>query len=604
MKEGANFDLATEEGQALQDQLTSTADAAIALSTSLYDQGKFDEANQVMANYALGLIAVAENAGWSQDQIAWMIATMGLTPEVIQTLINLPGIDQAIINLLQTAGLLTGIDGYTANATVHIGVVVDQNDPSSVRNAMEGRGAFAPGFDAAAFAQQFMNGVLSNIPSGSGSGGGGGGGGGGAAKWKPSAQQQKNMKAALAKPLINLLTGDLGAAWQKQMVDQWYFQATKNILSEGKTRVGAGILTAAQKSGQDPSDEFDSLTMAYDRLVKVAGKANADLALDQFESLEAFEDYVNRIEELVEHQREVEDWRHEWELIGYEEYRKILKDRLALTEEFSQEWMAIMNEIKSLDEDFTAEQDRLAAAKHETEATTTSEYLNYLYTRLNAYEQYSQEWMDIWREIQDLEQGEIDKQKDKEDAIKDFADAVKDAFDDIKRSVEDPILQATSLVQAFGDQATMSMEQLRGFYQHQMEGVQRWVTVIKELKNRGINAKFLNELISAGPQSLGFAESVLNLGDEGISFINQSMADIASMAGDLGTNIATGNVGTLVQNDNSMTITVGDIQITGEMEGVTIAEVQAAIDAALGQVAQDVRSHQPTNYAQQRREMA
>jgi hypothetical protein len=266
--------------------------------------------------------------------------------------------------------------------------------------------------------------------------------------------------------------------------------------------------------------------------------------------------------------------------------------------------MAIMNEIKSLDEDFTAEQDRLAAAKHETEATTTSEYLNYLYTRLNAYEQYSQEWMDIWREIQDLEQGEIDKQKDKEDAIKDFADAVKDAFDDIKRSVEDPILQATSLVQAFGDQATMSMEQLRGFYQHQMEGVQRWVTVIKELKNRGINAKFLNELISAGPQSLGFAESVLNLGDEGISFINQSMADIASMAGDLGTNIATGNVGTLVQNDNSMTITVGDIQITGEMEGVTIAEVQAAIDAALGQVAQDVRSHQPTNYAQQRREMA
>lgn len=601
--EGANFDVATEGGRNLQSALSTAGDAARTLmATTLEQTGSQSEATAVGASYVAGLVALAQNAGWSNDQIANMIQTMGLTPAVLETLVKLPGADPAITQLLIARGLLNNLNGFVAQAGVQVTIGVNTvtgnlgNRSAGGMPGSSGSGDSLYGVKAVnKTINDMIHGIVGNISPGKKSGGGGGGGGGGgSAKWTPTAAQLANMKKALAAPLTNLLTGELGDAWQKQMISNWVDATNRNIMAEGKTRVGARILQEAQKSGSDPSSEFDDLFAAYKELEKVTDKATADAAMNMFDTLEQFKEYVDGVVELIKHQQDIEDWKYSRSEINYTDYAEILKKRLADEQEYSDAWMSIQDQLASVEDDRLREEKRMMEARLTLEDITKEQYLTYLYQRLNAYQQYSQEWMDIWNEIHDAEQAAIDEQDNKVQAIKDFAAEVKQAFDDIKKSVSDPMLSATSLVANFGDQASISKDQLEGYYAHMMEGTQRWVTAIKALKAQGINAAFLNELISAGPQSVGFAESVLALGADGISFINQSMGDIANLANGLGTDIAQGSVGPVTNIDNTLSIQVGDITITGEMPGgVTIEEVTHAIEDALANVATGVANRQP-----------
>jgi len=613
---GANFDITTAKGQALQESISAASKATAALAEETVRQsGNTNDAIPIISSYVQGMVGVAQQAGWSEDSIAQMIAVMGMTPETIQSIISLPGIDPEMAKLLTLAGQLGGLNGYVAqagvNVTVRVGMVQDTGIGQTSRayanspaGAQAGLGQ-TPAQAAQAAVDNLLKGIMSNIPKTAAKGGGGGGGGGGAAKWKPTREQLKNMQAALAAPVLEMLTGDLGATWQKQMADQWFEATTKNMLSTGKTRLGAGILKEAQASGTDPDEQFARAAQDYARLTKLVGAANADVVLGMTDNLDAFSKYVDAVEEMIKHQQDVEDWKAERGEIDLAAYKVLLEARLATLEAYTDDWMSVQDQIKTVEEDMKEkakealdEEKRLQEARLALSEISKADYLVYLRSRLAALDKYSDEYMSIWREIQDLEKQIIDDTKNSTDSIKSFADDVKRAFDDIKKSVEDPMIRATSLIAAFGDQATVTQEQIQGFYSHMLEGTQRWVTVIKALKEAGVNKSFLNELIQAGPQSLSFAEQVLAMGPGGISMINQSMADIAALAGDLGTNIATGSIGTLNQNDQSVTIQVGDVSIVGEMPGgVTIEQVQAAITAALSGVAVQVANRQTTGAA-------
>lgn len=611
---GASFDMATEKGQNLQEAISAASKATTSLAEETVKQsGNQSDAIPIVKGYVDGMVAVAQQAGFGESAIAQMISVMGLTPDVIQTLITLPGMDPEMAKLLSMSGVLSGLNGYVAQAGVNVTISVTATevpmapgyvDPNAKYKLPKGG---APTSSAAQSAQDAIDkmiaGIKANVPKTKAKGGGGGGGGGAAKddKWAPSAEQLANMQAALAAPIVDMLTGELGAAWQKQLIDNWMTGVTGNMLAEGKTKLGAGILQAAATAGTDPTDELRKAAEEYNRLVKMIGKANADAVLGMTDNLDEFGKYVDAVEALTKHQQDVEDWKSQRGEIDLADYKKLLEARLVNLEAYSDDWMSVQDQIKSVDDQMSQkqkddldEEKRLQQARLTLNEISKADYLTYLRARLVNLDKYSQEYMDIWQEIQDMEKQVVDDQKAATDAVKSFADDVKQAFDDIAKSVSDPMIRATSLIAAFGDQATVTQDQIQGFYSHMLEGTQRWVTVIKALKAAGVNQSFLTELIQAGPQSLSFAEQVLAMGPGGISMINQNMADIADLATGLGTNIASGSVGTLNQTDQSIHITVGNIAITGEMPGgVTIDQVAAAISSALSGIAVSVGSGQP-----------
>jgi hypothetical protein len=80
------------------------------------------------------------------------------------------------------------------------------------------------------------------------------------------------------------------------------------------------------------------------------------------------------------------------------------------------------------------------------------------------------------------------------------------------------------------------------------------------------------------------------MGADGVGFINSSVSDIDAMASGLGSSIATASVGTLVQNQQTYNLNVGDVTLAFDATGSTLTtqDVQSAIDVAFRQFASSV----------------
>lgn len=112
--------------------------------------------------------------------------------------------------------------------------------------------------------------------------------------------------------------------------------------------------------------------------------------------------------------------------ITVDEYRAYLDQRLAATERYSEEWAGIWNEIDRVNQDIgegwreaaeymeTLEDSwwEMLARQHEVGELSTREFLNQLEDRLRGLQQYSDEWMETWREINhlkdDITQSQLD----------------------------------------------------------------------------------------------------------------------------------------------------------------------------------------------------
>lgn len=648
---GPQFNLTTEAGQELQASLSDAASAAEELMQAQIQQGgTANDAARTLAVYVQGLIGVAQAAGFAEGDIIQMLYTMGLTPDMISTIIQLPGIDPAIAGLLQTLGLLETVDGTLAIADVLIRTTVAYSSVSAdgERHGLAGAGA-TPSQGSKQITDQLnsaISGIMNNIrqPKPKTGGGGGGGGGGSKPEYVIPPWLAKNIAATMAQPIINELTGAALQEFQKNQVRKWVVGFNTGMLAGGTTRLGAGIISAHGAAGTKPDEDLMEAAEAYTDLVELIGQGHADMAIGLFESLDEFTNYVDGVREQIEREKAIQDWQHANNKISNEQYMQILRDRLALTEEYSDDWMSIQDQISNLNEQMKNEQDdlsrwqfdnnersyadyrgylmnRLAATQaytsewrslmdelkaldedhvqdnidrwqdeedrmanmREVGDVSLQDYRTFLNSRLSLYEKYSDEWMNIWGELHDLEE------QAKED-LTDFGDAFVDAFSGLQQSVIDPIKAATDVIAAFGDQSSVTLDQIQGFYSHQLEGIQRWANTIKALQSAGVNRTFLQQLIAAGPQSLGFAESILALGTGGVSLINESMAGIDAIAAGLGLDYARSQVGAVNNVDNSFTVDMGGmtISIANPDGSVTIAQVEQAIANALQKVADSV----------------
>ena len=104
--------------------------------------------------------------------------------------------------------------------------------------------------------------------------------------------------------------------------------------------------------------------------------------------------------------------------ISADDYKKYLRDRLAQTREFGSEWSDIMHEIARVNEQIGAgwkaaaeERQRLEdlwmttiSRQHELGERSNADYLKQLEERLKHLKKYSDEYMAVWREINQLKE--------------------------------------------------------------------------------------------------------------------------------------------------------------------------------------------------------
>ena len=105
----------------------------------------------------------------------------------------------------------------------------------------------------------------------------------------------------------------------------------------------------------------------------------------------------------------------EWDLARY---RATLQQRLGAYAKYSDDYMRVWSELRSLDEQEQARKDAAAQAEqdridnaHTLGELSDAEYIASLQNRMAAYDRYSNEYVAIWKTIQGLRQKEFDQQE-------------------------------------------------------------------------------------------------------------------------------------------------------------------------------------------------
>ncbi len=613
-----SLDSFTEQGAAtisvLEEMAASVMDSAVAA----YEQGRgFEGAVAVMQAYIDSLFAMGEELGLSNAQIRLMLQLMGLTPQNLATIVELPGANQAIAQIGTVAGGLNALNGYVAHAGIQITVGVNTRVQAGGGGSPFGPGGHGLGAHANDRAvvsggslggltsitrqiQNMMDGLVRSVTApriggggggggrGGGRGGGGGGGGGGGFRanernFTLSPDQIANIRATLAQPVAELMDAAGEVAARRVAESQQSFDTMLHFYSWGLTRLGASILQDASDADEDPRQALEEMTSLVIEARRLFGLEMTDAAINRFDSLELFRQWMDEMSRLRDLEMNRQDFEFRRETISAAQYREILQGRLQSLEEYTSEWIRLQDQILALDEQIQAEQDAIFRNRFEAGDVSLAEYETFLKKKLNSYEQYSDEWISIWRELQSLQEEEVERS---ERILQSLESTLTETFN----SFMDPITAATDLIGAFGDSTVESMGQLEGFYDHMKEGTQRWVVSLEELRDLGVNNQFLQDLISQGPGSLAFAESLLALGPDAISLINSSMADIAAIAQPAAMDFTEAQIGTLVQNQNNISLTIGSMDLSFDTEGgfVTMADVQAAIQEALSNLGDQI----------------
>jgi len=138
-----SLDVFTEEGQANRDAISGAAQAALDHAEARgRETGSVEAANEVLGRHVTQLTDVMRQAGLTDAEIAAMISQMGLTPENLQTLIelqNVPGATAALDahqrNIADTPGeAATTLSAYDRASAAIFGV-------ESARDRLDGTSA-------------------------------------------------------------------------------------------------------------------------------------------------------------------------------------------------------------------------------------------------------------------------------------------------------------------------------------------------------------------------------------------------------------------------------------------------------------------------------
>lgn len=116
---GLTFDIATEAGRDNMSALADLTDAALDHASAVAEEtGSIEEGNNLLALHREQIIQTMQSLGLSREAAELYAAQLGLTPENLETLVNLEGAAAAQAELERLAGELTNTDGLTATGYV------------------------------------------------------------------------------------------------------------------------------------------------------------------------------------------------------------------------------------------------------------------------------------------------------------------------------------------------------------------------------------------------------------------------------------------------------------------------------------------------------
>lgn len=378
-KNGATLDITTEKGRANRDAIDGQIDGIKQWMVALVQSGASTEdaaaAGDMLRESLLGQL---DQLGLTREEAEAYVNSLGLTPESIRTAVELQRAEESKKRVEE---LLERMGEIPEEVTSEVQALIDSGQFDEAERRLLGLQTIA------AF------GATMNVRV---TGGGTGWGG------VPVSADGRITSG----PMVSLI-GEAGTEAVLPLTRPGRMRALVN-----DPRVLPGILSALGMRAFADGGIVGSITNAGN----VGSGGNKSIT-----------------SQLMANKFEVGD-------ISAGDYRSFLDTQLGGLEKYSDEWMQVWRQIRTLDDqaaqasrDRVSEEDRIQQAMLETGALSASSYGNYLLRRLNATEQYSNDWMAIWRQLQEMQREETTQQDDalrgvfdRAEALRDLADAEKD----------------------------------------------------------------------------------------------------------------------------------------------------------------------------------
>lgn len=377
---GATLDLNTEKGRANRDAIKDQVDNLDDYITALVQSGASNEDAAAYGKvFRDELVNQLDQMGLTREEAETYLATLGLTPENIDTAVRLAN-DEAAKGRVED--LLEAMDDIPAEISTDV-------------QALIAAGQFDEAERRLLYLQSLASrGVTANVGV------------------NPVGYEKSADGRYVNNPMLSLI----GEAGDEVVLPLTRPERMKALLADG--RVGPRVLAALNGIRRMANGGIVSASV-----LNSGGSSSADDS------------------KLMANMFETGD-------LSASDYRAYLADRLAGAEKYSDDWMTIWRSIQQIDEqaaqssrDRLAEEDAIQRAMLETGAISAEQYEIYLQRRLGSFEQYSADWMAAWRQLVDLQRQE---QTDSEQAIRtafDKAEAQRDLAD-AERNLADAIAEA------------------------------------------------------------------------------------------------------------------------------------------------------------------
>jgi TP901 family phage tail tape measure protein len=364
---GTSLDIATKKGQANRDNVKGQVDAIEAHGAALRENGASAlEAGGAMETLRKDLLNQMEQMGFNRQEAEDYIAQLGLTPQNIETAIRLEDAKDTAKQIEDIKEDLGDID--EADAT-EIDMLVESGDLDAALAKLQllqliaGKGVQVP-------VTTYTSGGVTRFAQGD-------------VVDQPTFALFGEAGAEVVLPLTN-------PARMRQLLN--------DPRVSGRVRAALGMRAYAAGG---IVGSFTGSDQVLSRILS-AGGGNAGSSATSQSSVMAN--------------------RHEVGDLSDSDYRSYLAEQLAGLEQYSDDWMQIWRQIKSIDDDAAkAQADRVKAAEDAAAAEVAAEdqkyaamfelgeisraqYEAYLQSRLGSFEIYSADWMTRWRQLADLQQ--------------------------------------------------------------------------------------------------------------------------------------------------------------------------------------------------------
>lgn len=121
------------------------------------------------------------------------------------------------------------------------------------------------------------------------------------------------------------------------------------------------------------------------------------------------------------------------------------------------------------------------------------------------------------------------------EAVNQMTEAAKKFEDGVTKS----FMSATSVVEAFGDDAEVTAAKVMKFFEDQVEAARNWSSNLKALAKAGLDEGLLAELAQAGPKAAPLVKALLDAVKSGnLEAINQAQADLREILDDTLTSLS------------------------------------------------------------------